>query len=64
MIHHIDVRQVLVQMIAGEGQPEWLLRVIVHMVIAMLIRPDAAIAPVGEETRARHAFLHRTMEEV
>ena len=50
MIDRIDVWQVLVLAIAGEEQPERLLRIVVHVIVAVPGRTDIAEAPVGKQS--------------
>ncbi|MNC12607.1 hypothetical protein D3C75_603310 [compost metagenome] len=64
MLYHVYIRQMLIQMVAGERHPERLLRVVIHMVVSVPFRADGTVAPVGEQARAGYPRLDGAIQEV
>ena len=63
-IDEVGVREVLVDMVRGKGDPERLLQVVVRVVVAVPGRADPPVAPVRKQPWTVDARPDRAIEEV
>ncbi len=64
VIDQIHIRQMQVHMVAGKSRPERLLRVVVHVIIAVPRNANLPVAPIRKETRTGDAGAQGTAQKV